>query len=174
MVWRLQSLPLIIVLDLIMRQKGRSGKRHLLHCSLYCTLIFSKKILLGIKFSHALSQWRDEFVPRNYEKIGSVCFIHNTVLIFKSMGYFLISWKAVYCNNHIMYSTFLIVNHSCLILNIFLWTLLVQVFLLTRKNKQKPWKPLWLSITPMLHSFVLCTNISWALTMSQALSGLQG
>lgn len=64
-----------------------------------------------------------------------MCFICDSLLIFKTKDLFLISWKIVYCNNHITYSTFLIANRSCLILSIFIWTLLAQVFPLINKTE---------------------------------------
>lgn len=84
----------------------------------------------------------------------------DTVTIFKSMGLLSDFRRHHICNNHTLCFTFLIVNNSCLIPGTFLWTLLVQVFLLPRKKKtkEKPWKPLWLSITPLLHSFISSLN----------------
>lgn len=52
----------------------------------------------------------------------------DTLLIFENKRHILISFKIVYCNNNTMYPTFLIINHSCLILNIFIWLLHAHIF----------------------------------------------
>lgn len=127
----ISTVPILgFVLDLVWDGEHRKGD-NIYFTVPYDTLLFSQKKSLRIKIFHALSQWRDELGSRNDEKIGSVCFRHDTTLICNHVVHFLISRKVLYCNNHIMCTTFLIVNHSCLILNRFLWALLVQVFLLT-------------------------------------------